>query len=261
LNKSQLISIAGFLGLFFILYFGCSTTPKKYKLIEKSRAAQQESTSAIVLIREAKNSLEKDKQDLIQVLEHELEISSEEEKTAVLKKISATWYSYGFGIIAGYFAEQIAEIEQTAESWGIAGTSYTLGIGQSKDEKHRSYALQRGVKTLENAISIDPKNVEYQLNKAILLAQNPPAENPMKGIQELLQLNSSFPDNVSILVQLARFGMQTGQYDKAVNRLERALSLDPKNKKASCLLADAYKQLGQIEQAELFSAKCDTINL
>jgi len=69
----------------------------------------------------------------------------------------------------------------------------------------------------------------------------------MKGIQLLLELNRSNPENVSILYYLARFGMRTGQYEKARERLEKALSLDPAQRRLHCLMADLLLETHQSE--------------
>jgi Tfp pilus assembly protein PilF len=58
------------------------------------------------------------------------------------------------------------------------------------------------------------------------------------------------------LYQLARFGLQTGQIDKAIERLLTALNLEPNNKRVICLLAEAYEKSGNKTKAEEFSLKC-----
>lgn len=262
LSKLQLAVIAFFTILFIVLYFGCDTKPKSQQLIEKSRAANQESTNIFVLLKEAKETLNPERISFYQVLEQKIDLSnSDDEKVDFLKEISGEWYKDGFEEISGYYAEEIANILQDETSWAMAGTTYALASKFSESQKIKQFASQRAVRALENAISFNPSNVEHQINKAIVLAENPLPNEPMKGIQLLLQLNNEFPDNSAVLFHLARFGIQTGQFEKAIGRLERALELSPNNVNSTCLLAQAYRGAGLNELADEFSIKCDSLKL
>ena len=76
----------------------------------------------------------------------------------------------------------------------------------------------------------------------------------------LLDLNKQYPENVSTLLALARFGMQTGQYAKAVTRLEKALQLEPENRKVICLIVQAYEGAGNVEKAKEFEKNCQLLS-
>ena len=77
----------------------------------------------------------------------------------------------------------------------------------------------------------------------------------MKGILQLRELDAQNPDNVIVNLQLARLAIKTGQFDKAIARLEKTLSKDPNNRKLVCLLADAYEGKGDPKAAE-WKMKC-----
>ena len=78
----------------------------------------------------------------------------------------------------------------------------------------------------------------------------------MKGILMLRDLIEKEPENVLVLSTLGRFAIQTGQFEKAIERLEKAISLDPKNNKANCLLAQAYQGVGNAEKAAEYANIC-----
>ncbi|MBP9874520.1 MAG: tetratricopeptide repeat protein, partial [Haliscomenobacter sp.] len=81
--------------------------------------------------------------------------------------------------------------------------------------------------------------------------------NPMKGIQMLLDLNQKNPDQPGVLFHLGRLAIRTGQYDKAVERLEKTVALDPARSEAFCFLAQAYQELGQSEKAAEAQKRCE----
>jgi tetratricopeptide (TPR) repeat protein len=257
LNKSQIIVLGIFLGLFGLLYFGTDTKPQKHKLIEKSRALNLESTNISNLLMEAKGSLNDDEKDIIHAFEIQLKGAEDDDiKTGIMEKLSAKWYEIGHEAISGFYAEQIAEIKKDESSWSIAGTTFILCIRSAQTDKVKEYCSKRGVQAFENAISINPSEINHKVNLAVCMVENPPKDNPMQGITMLLSLSREHPDNKSVLYQLARFGLQTGQYEKAISRLNKILELDSEYVRANCLLAKIYEEINDSAQAALNREKC-----
>ncbi|MCB0586604.1 MAG: tetratricopeptide repeat protein [Phaeodactylibacter sp.] len=257
MTKLQWAVIASAVGMFFALYLGCETTPQDIKALEKSRALAAESTDINTLLREAKSSLGGIPSSSILALETELEDEvADSARAEVFKRLSSKWYELGYPAISGYYAQQVAELLGTEESWSIAGTTYTICIQQSQEQKIRDFCTGRAIQAFESAISINPGELAHQVNLALAYTSNPPQDNPMKGILMLRDLNQKYPDNVLVLNTLARLALQTGQYPKAVERLERALELDPGNSNTICLLAEAYEGSGDVAKSQAFAEQC-----
>lgn len=260
MSKTQLavLSFAG--ALFLLLYFGFDTKPKAQKEINKDRIEIAESTSINSLLLSAKNNLKSEDASEVLLAEAKLsEAKNDLDKTEAYKKLSSAWYKINRFAIAGYYAQLVADQEATHEAWSIAGATYNRGMNFEKEEKVIEFCAGRAVQAFENAISLDPTNVTHKVNLAVCYAERPPKENPMKGVMMLLDLNKKHPENVSALVSLGRFGIQTGQYEKAMGRLEKALQLEPKNIKVNCLLADVYEKLGLTEKATTFKNICQSL--
>jgi tetratricopeptide (TPR) repeat protein len=239
------------------MYFGLDTKPKKQKAIEKSRVIAAESTDINALLEDAKAELSTDKSRLILSLEGNLsQTQTDSARVTVLKELSGNWYNLERADIAGFYAENVAEIENSDEAWSIAGSTYAIGVQRAKEEKVKQFCFGRAVKAFENAISLNPSNATHKVNLAICYAENPLPENPMKGILMLRDLIEKEPENVLVLTTLGRFAIQTGQFEKAIERLQKAISIEPENTKANCLLAQAYQGLGDIERAENYAKYC-----
>lgn len=257
MSKLQSIVLAtGFL-LFSLLYFGFSPKPKKIASIESNRVISSATVDINNLIRAVQDSLSSDQRSYLITLEKEIEASeNESNKTNLLKRLSSKWFEYGQPQIAGFYAEKVAEVENTVEAWSITGTTYAAAFKGKFSEKVKDFALTNATAAFENAISLDPSAMQPKVNLALCYVEKPLKDNPMKGILMLVDLNKQYPDNPLVLTNLGRLAIQTGQWDKAIQRLGRAVEIDPTNRNANCLLAQAYAETGEKEKATIYMEKC-----
>jgi tetratricopeptide (TPR) repeat protein len=261
MNRLQIAVLASALGLFLLLYFTCSTTPPEQEAIEKSRALMIESTDIQSLLGDAKSRLDTRGTAEILSLEADLEkAAGDTARAEAYKALSGKWYQLGEAALAGYYAEEVANLENTGQAWGLAGTTYVLCAQQADQDKTRQFCSSRALKAFENAISLEPETVSHRINLALAFTDSPPADNPMKGILMLRELDTQYPDNPSVLFHLGRLAVQTGQWDRAVERLSRSVELNPDNRAAWCLLAQAYEETGNQAKAAECSRRCEEMN-
>lgn len=161
-----------------------------------------------------------------------------------LKTISGIWYRSGRMDISGAYAMKVAEMEKTAEAWGIAGTTFLAGIDEMKEEKSRLFCRQNAEVSLQNAISLAPAEPRFRLLLA-LVSVKMPGEDPMRGIRSLLDLEKEHPDYLPLQYTLTRLAFQTGQWEKAKARLDKVLAKAPLDREANCLMAELLGQ-GQV---------------
>ncbi len=181
---------------------------------------------------------------------------SDTEKAAALKKLSSLWYKAGKIDVAGNYAFEVAKLEKTATAWEIAGANLSLAVRNSTDDAVRMQCTKQAATAFENAISLEPQEVKHKVNLAVIYTDNPPQDNPMKGILMLRELDTQYPNNVGVLSQLGRLAIKTGQWEKAITRLEAAQKVDPANNRVTCLLVEAYKGAGQTDKAKALEGKC-----
>jgi tetratricopeptide (TPR) repeat protein len=256
ISKSQSILVVAVIALFCFIYFGMSTIPKEQKAAIMSRATNIEATGIQNIVASAKKALSKDQLNIIEALQTEYhDAKSDDDKIERAKSMASKWYEFEVPIVSGYFAEEIAKKKNTKEAWSIAGTTYQIGMKSSNEEKEVLFAKGRAVKAFENAISLSDNNINDKINLALIYVDNPDT-SPMQGIQMLLKLNENNPENVQVMNQLARLALRTNQTKKAVQRLEKALSLEPENNNSICLIAQAYAQAGNESKSKEFQDKC-----
>ncbi len=259
MNKVQILAIGVAVLLFAGLYFGASTKPDKQKKIESSRAINRASTDFETLIAEARLQLTTEQASKIAVLDQQLATDNlpDTAKVGLLKKLSGSWYRIGNLVVAGEYAEQVANIVNTDAAWSVAGATYFNGLLAAKEEKIRSYSAARAVKAFESAISLAPDQVEHQVNLALVYAEAPPQDNPMRAVLMLRDMETKYPNAPAVFNALGRLAIKTSQWDRAVQRLEKAWSLDKKNPNTPCLLAQAYEGAGNNNKANEFKALCN----
>jgi len=257
LNKTQFSSIVIAALAFSILYFGCDTKSDNLKKANQTRSLNMEATSIQNILLDVKKTLTKEEKSIVEALNVELKkANSDETKVDLSKRLSRTWYEIGQPIIAGYYAEEIAKIEETENSWSIAGTSYLLGVKSTQEKKFRDYATSHAITAFEAAMSINPENMDHKINKALCFVENP-VKSPMEGIMMLRKLNEDNPKNVKIINQLAKLAIRTNQIDRAIERLLIAVGIDSENNTSNCLLAQAYEAKNDAANAQKYAAKCN----
>lgn len=260
MSRQQYILIGSVTLLFLILYFACETKPPGQQQVEQSRLLQAEATDVNVLIREAHDKLTASQVSTIQAIQQEFAQTSEDSaRVDILQQLSGRWYENGYPAIAGHYAQEIADIEGSEEAWSIAGTTYAICVQRAEDDKVRQFCNQRAITAFENAISLNPNEVRHQVNLALTYTDAPPANEPMKGVLMLRELEQTFSESPLVYTSLAKLAIRTGQFERAIQRLSQALEIEPNNLNAICLLAQAYAGTGNVAEAQAFDQQCQNM--
>ena len=260
-RREQTYYILGAVVLLALLFFGFDTKPSAQKAIEKSRVLNTPSFDIRVLQSAAKTKLDPEQLSFIETIESQVQFATVDTvKLNYLKQLSGYWFQLGKPLIAGYYARQIAESEETALSWSITGTTFAAAVSNdSITEQDKLIAREQAIAAFENAISIEPSVIEHRVNQALMYIEVPDAAQPMKGVQMLAALAAEHPDSALPAYHLARLALRTGQVDRAKERIEQVLSIDSTNARTACLAVDIYRQAADSEKANRWQELCATL--
>lgn len=107
---------------------------------------------------------------------------------------------------------------------GVFSAFLWSGCGNATSEDAAPQAADSGIFTTE------PDPLEVAIAQVT-------GENPMEGIMALRELASAEPPNVEAVLWLGKFSVQSGQLDKARERFEQVLELEPGHVEATWELA------------------------
>eukprot|EP01012_Entosiphon_sulcatum_P041181 TRINITY_DN54995_c0_g1_i1.p1 TRINITY_DN54995_c0_g1~~TRINITY_DN54995_c0_g1_i1.p1 ORF type:complete len:283 (-),score=53.37 TRINITY_DN54995_c0_g1_i1:922-1770(-) len=144
---------------------------------------------------------------------------------------------------ASYYAEKIADRKQTASAYAKAGDRYFYSVRFVKDAAEIPALYQSAMRCYEKSLKKEPSNVDAKIQLAACYVEG--STDPMKGIALLREVEKVDSNNVKLQLSFAFFSVKSGQWDKAINRFEKVLEIDPMYIEAYLHLADAYEQQGQ----------------
>lgn len=196
-----------------------------------------------------KNSLSESDQKIIA----ELEEKARNEKNGIAK-LNLYDSLIGFSIsrnippkVAAY-SEEKAEAFPTEENYLLAGDNFMKAFRLSK-EKSKDL-LNGALRNYEKVKEINPENLDAETAIGVVNVEGSAQLGvmPMKGIGILRGVLNKDPKNVNALTNLGYFAIQSGQYEKAVERFETVLSIDSTNAEAYIYLTDIYLSQDKVEE-------------
>jgi lipopolysaccharide biosynthesis regulator YciM len=110
---------------------------------------------------------------------------------------------------------------------------------------------EEAIKHTEAVAKVKTDPVGQKIAEAVALVQD--GNNPMQGIMMLREILEEDPQRVEAHWHLAHFSVQSGQYEKAVERFEKVIELDEQGNypDAPFYLGKTYATLNRNEDAIL----------
>lgn len=220
------------------------TVPATKKGQEKELESSGVLTEEIVLT-QAMSALDSSQLVWLTELNTEKEIAATVANEAeVLKLISRTWYEYRNFMVSGYYAKKAAELIESGDAWGIAGTTYGAAFSNTNKVDEKVLAAQQAIFALEKAEQLQPDTLQHTLNKGLMMLELSTVDAsvmPMKGVRVLQDLDKKFPDNIMINMTLGRLSAtRSGDLKKAKPRFENVLSLAQKRRVSKNILLEVH---------------------
>jgi tetratricopeptide (TPR) repeat protein len=170
-----------------------------------------------------------------------------------LKAVIDLYHKRGESVAEAYYTLALARLKKDPKLDLRAGDLFEATAGISNDDALHQFLTDKAVESYKDALMLD-STTDNRLKLATAYMDQGTA--PMQGVGILLDVISRDSNNADALLLLGKFGIVSRQYDKAIVRLEKVVSLRPQNYDAIFLLAEAYRGKGDKNKAIELLEKC-----
>ncbi|MCS6992121.1 MAG: tetratricopeptide repeat protein [Chitinophagales bacterium] len=172
---------------------------------------------------------------------------NDQQRAALLADLAKSWEQIGHPVLAGHYYEEAYRMYPERKWLEQAAELYFVGFSLASDSTTRLFGAQRAAAAYHQLYDLDSTRLEYRIREATSYIDG--LGNVMQGVMLLREVEAIDPDHAQVNVILGRLGVLSGQYDKAIARLEKVTRNDPKHAEAYFHLAQAYRAVGRTNDA------------
>ncbi|SOE20966.1 Tetratricopeptide repeat-containing protein [Spirosomataceae bacterium TFI 002] len=205
---------------------------------ESSGSTNEDHMATIELSPEVKSSLEQKRDSLN---------NERGNRTEILLSISSLFQANNLFDSAGYYTNIAAKDINSIELVGQAADQYFQAYSLSLDPVYREKLAEKTRELYDLVLKQSPRDLHARTNKAMTFVTS---EAPMQAIMLLRQVLDDEPRYIPALMSIGALSMQSGQYDKAVQRFEEVLKIDPNNVRGKLGLAYSLLETDQKKKGE-----------
>ncbi len=260
MRKVHIIYLLVAIAIIGALYFLGNTRPPKAgeqgtaNRPMQEGAQQHHATAASTdsIINAARTQLPAHAVTEIKAIEDQLSSIQDSSKMApIFTELAKSWIQHKQLPVAAYYHAQAAKLENSEKKLNFAGQFFLDLIHDTHAESVRMWEAEQAISCFQQSLELNPDNDTTKLALAATYIEG--VGETMQGVQMLLGITREKPDNIPANLMLGRLSVQSGQYDKAIQRFETVLKQEPKNTEALYFLAESYKGKGNKDKAiELF---------
>lgn len=180
-----------------------------------------------------------------------------EEKNAIFADSLAGLYrEAGLFDSAAWFAERAATFFKTDESLLKAGDAFYEAYTFALDAGKQKALADKTRELYEQVLNKQPGNLEVKTKMAMTYLSS----TPMKGVSMLREVLAEDPKNELALFNMGMLSIQSTQYSRAVEWLEKLIAVNNKHLQGNLLLGVAYMNSGNKEKARQQFEKVKTMD-
>lgn len=265
MRKSHYITLFAAVALIAILYWGVNTQPPVEQPTAQAAGQHTDNHNDAVapadsdsIIIAAFAALPEHARTEAEELRGNADVSSNTHKIAEYDtKLAQLLQQHKQLAAATYYYTKAAKLENSEKSLNFAARLNSELLQSAESPSVRAWAAQEAITAFEQSLQLNPDNDTVKMALAACYIDG--TSNPMQGIQLLLGITRKEPNNVPANLMLGQLSIRSGQMDKAQERFEKVISVEPDNTEALYFLAEVYKANGNKEKAIELLEKCKKI--
>lgn len=152
---------------------------------------------------------------------------------------------------SAYHALKRAEETNDVDHWTEAGERFLLNAKYMGDADRKKSWYQQAQLAFEKATELAPNDLDIKVDLGVCMIEGASflGTPPMQGIGILKSVEQQDPNNVKALINLGYFSIRSGQFEKAQERFDQVLKIDPEYADAYLYLADLHEREKKFEEA------------
>jgi len=156
---------------------------------------------------------------------------------------------------AWYHAEA-ARLENSEKSLTFAAQLFLENLQTDQDLERRKWKALQAKDLFERSLILNPGNDSAKVGIGACYLFGNISPTPMEGILKIREVAEKDSNNMYAQLMLGRASLVSGQYDKAIGRLETVCRHQPDNIDAMLLLAEVYERTGDKSNAISWYQRC-----
>ncbi len=231
----QLLLISGAILLTAIIYFAPKESKNNTSVETKNEVFSIESFTI-----EAKGQLKR--QDVQKINEIEAALEKDASSTSLTDSLGKMWDRLNMPQISSHYYEIVAERNQDENAWINVAYRYYDAFRMTGDSTFRKYFVEKAISSYQKVLEKNPENLNAKTDLGLCYAEGTAA--PMKGILLLKEVVTKNPEHEMAQFNLGILSVKSGQHDKAIERFQKVLEINPLNNEARFLLGRTYFAMG-----------------
>lgn len=253
--KKQLILAGSGLALVAILFiFGRTAAPKKNNS-DAPAVPEQQAFDIRAFIKEEKTHFAPNQVVALEKIENGITRGDLiTQKIAAYNELATFWKDSGHEIEPYlFYLSEAAKLDKSEKNLTFAAQLTLTNLRTEQDQAKLNWKTGLAIELYEAALAQNPNNDDLKIGLGSCYVfgrgRYGGAAETMKGIQQLLEVVRRDSTNMKAQMILGIGGLASGQFDKAIERLNKVVKAQPKNVEAMAYLAEAYDAHGDREEA------------
>ncbi|MGE5520809.1 MAG: tetratricopeptide repeat protein [Candidatus Dadabacteria bacterium] len=247
MKRAQWITIGGAILLTILLY----TTTKdrlfgerKVKTTPPVAHVSHEGLSTDSVLYYSKRNLTKEQVERLNQLENGISRGDVAAQKLTSYHQLAHFWADSAKLFAPYafYTGEAARLENSEKSLTFAAHLFLDNLTNEEDPRLKQWEAFQAKDLFERSLKLNPSNDSSKVGLGATYLFGG-IEMPMQGIQMIRDVVQKDPTNVYAQMTLGRASVLSGQMDKAVERFQTVIKMQPANAEAVLLLADTYDRM------------------
>jgi tetratricopeptide (TPR) repeat protein len=245
-KKQQMILIGGGALLFCLIYFFGRTIPLKTNSALATVEPAAKGIDINTILAASRQQLNSTQQSRLSQLEASVVRGDvKEQQIKVYKELAAFWRdSVHMALPYAWYIGESAKLENSQKNLTFAAQFFLEGLRHQDDPELKRWMGFEAKELFEKALQLAPDNDSLKIGLGSCYIFGNISDMPMQGIQLIREVGDKEPENMYAQFMLGLGDAQSGQLDKAVERLTKVVQHEPNNLEALFTLADVYERKG-----------------